>query len=62
MSDLGVPPKELKKLIINIGILMENDNREYVIGGFHLKKQNLLGAICLSLAASIWGGMYVVSK
>lgn len=25
-------------------------------------KQNLLGAICLSLAASIWGGMYVVSK
>ncbi|MEC1715130.1 DMT family transporter [Schinkia azotoformans] len=27
-----------------------------------MKKQNLLGAICLSLAASIWGGMYVVSK
>ncbi|MDM5189079.1 DMT family transporter [Bacillus sp. DX4.1] len=25
-------------------------------------KQTLLGAICLSLAASIWGGMYVVSK
>lgn len=25
-------------------------------------KQNLLGAICLSLAASLWGGMYVVSK
>jgi drug/metabolite transporter (DMT)-like permease len=25
-------------------------------------KQNLLGAICLSLAASMWGGMYVVSK
>ncbi|MGM7683596.1 DMT family transporter [Cytobacillus sp. Hm23] len=25
-------------------------------------KQNLLGATCLSLAASIWGGMYVVSK
>ncbi|MFS1511462.1 DMT family transporter [Chengkuizengella sp. SCS-71B] len=25
-------------------------------------KRNLLGAICLSLAASIWGGMYVVSK
>jgi len=25
-------------------------------------KQNLLGALCLSLAASIWGGMYVVSK
>ncbi len=25
-------------------------------------KQNILGAICLSLAASIWGGMYVVSK
>jgi len=24
--------------------------------------KNLLGAICLSLAASIWGGMYVVSK
>ena len=24
--------------------------------------QNILGAICLSLAASIWGGMYVVSK
>lgn len=27
-----------------------------------MNKQNLLGAICLSLAASIWGGMYVVSK
>ncbi|MBO8178767.1 MAG: DMT family transporter [Bacillus sp. (in: Bacteria)] len=25
-------------------------------------KQNVLGALCLSLAASIWGGMYVVSK
>ncbi|PGZ98651.1 EamA family transporter [Bacillus pseudomycoides] len=25
-------------------------------------KQPLLGAFCLSLAASIWGGMYVVSK
>ncbi|WP_163100016.1 DMT family transporter [Peribacillus alkalitolerans] len=25
-------------------------------------KQTLIGAICLSLAASIWGGMYVVSK
>lgn len=25
-------------------------------------KQNLIGAICLSLAASLWGGMYVVSK
>ncbi len=25
-------------------------------------KQNIIGAICLSLAASIWGGMYVVSK
>lgn len=25
-------------------------------------KQNLLGAICLALAASLWGGMYVVSK
>ncbi|MEI5893822.1 DMT family transporter [Bacillus cereus] len=25
-------------------------------------KQTILGAICLSLAASIWGGMYVVSK
>lgn len=25
-------------------------------------KQTLLGAICLSLAASIWGSMYVVSK
>lgn len=25
-------------------------------------KQSLLGAFCLSLAASIWGGMYVVSK
>lgn len=25
-------------------------------------KQNLLGAICLSLAASMWGGSYVVSK
>jgi len=25
-------------------------------------KNTLLGAICLSLAASIWGGMYVVSK
>lgn len=25
-------------------------------------RQNLMGAICLSLAASIWGGMYVVSK
>ncbi len=25
-------------------------------------KQNVLGAICLSLAASLWGGMYVVSK
>lgn len=25
-------------------------------------KQNLVGAICLSLAASMWGGMYVVSK
>jgi drug/metabolite transporter (DMT)-like permease len=27
-----------------------------------MNKQSLLGAICLSLAASIWGGMYVVSK
>ncbi|PEW70556.1 EamA family transporter [Bacillus cereus] len=25
-------------------------------------KQTILGAICLSLPASIWGGMYVVSK
>ncbi len=25
-------------------------------------KQTILGAIYLSLAASIWGGMYVVSK
>ncbi|HDR6287943.1 MULTISPECIES: DMT family transporter [Bacillus] len=25
-------------------------------------KHTILGAICLSLAASIWGGMYVVSK
>ncbi|OCA85308.1 DMT family transporter [Pseudobacillus wudalianchiensis] len=25
-------------------------------------KQNLIGALCLSLAASMWGGMYVVSK
>lgn len=25
-------------------------------------RQNLIAAICLSLAASIWGGMYVVSK
>lgn len=25
-------------------------------------KQNIIGAICLSLAASIWGSMYVVSK
>ncbi|MCI0765449.1 DMT family transporter [Bacillus sp. TL12] len=25
-------------------------------------KQTILGAICLSLAASIWGGMYVISK
>ncbi|MGY1462980.1 DMT family transporter [Bacillus toyonensis] len=25
-------------------------------------KQTILGAICLSLVASIWGGMYVVSK
>jgi drug/metabolite transporter (DMT)-like permease len=25
-------------------------------------KQNVLGALCLSLASSIWGGMYVVSK
>ncbi|MBL1704302.1 EamA family transporter, partial [Klebsiella pneumoniae] len=25
-------------------------------------KQTILGAICLSLATSIWGGMYVVSK
>ncbi|HDR7794513.1 TPA: DMT family transporter [Bacillus luti] len=25
-------------------------------------QQTILGAICLSLAASIWGGMYVVSK
>lgn len=25
-------------------------------------KQNVIGAICLSLAASMWGGMYVVSK
>ncbi|KEK22634.1 DMT family transporter [Bacillus gaemokensis] len=25
-------------------------------------KQTIFGAICLSLAASIWGGMYVVSK
>ncbi len=27
-----------------------------------MTKENLLGAICLSSAASIWGGMYVVSK
>lgn len=27
-----------------------------------IMKQNLFGAVCLSLAASIWGGMYVVSK
>lgn len=25
-------------------------------------KQNLIGAMCLALAASMWGGMYVVSK
>jgi len=25
-------------------------------------KQQLFGAICLSLAAAIWGGVYVVSK
>jgi len=25
-------------------------------------KENLLGAFCLSIAASIWGGLYVVSK
>ena len=25
-------------------------------------KQSLLGAVCLSLAASLWGGVYVVSK
>lgn len=25
-------------------------------------KQTILGTICLSLAASIWGGMYVISK
>ncbi len=25
-------------------------------------RQTILGAICLSLATSIWGGMYVVSK
>lgn len=24
--------------------------------------RNILGAICLSVAASLWGGMYVVSK
>ena len=28
----------------------------------YIMKQELLGAICLTLAASIWGGMYVVSK
>jgi drug/metabolite transporter (DMT)-like permease len=27
-----------------------------------MTKQHLIGAICLSLAASMWGGMYVVSK
>jgi drug/metabolite transporter (DMT)-like permease len=27
-----------------------------------MTKQHLLGALCLSLAASMWGGMYVVSK
>jgi drug/metabolite transporter (DMT)-like permease len=27
-----------------------------------MTKQQLLGALCLSLAASMWGGMYVVSK
>jgi len=27
-----------------------------------MMKNTLLGALCLSLAASIWGGMYVVSK
>lgn len=27
-----------------------------------MMKNNLIGAICLSLAASMWGGMYVVSK
>jgi drug/metabolite transporter (DMT)-like permease len=27
-----------------------------------LNKHNLIGAICLSLAASLWGGMYVASK
>lgn len=25
-------------------------------------KQNIIGAICLALAASLWGGMYVISK
>ncbi len=25
-------------------------------------KQNIIGAICLTLAASLWGGMYVISK
>jgi drug/metabolite transporter (DMT)-like permease len=30
--------------------------------GFIMTKQHLLGALCLSLAASMWGGMYVVSK
>lgn len=25
-------------------------------------KKSIIGAICLSLAASMWGGMYVVSK
>lgn len=27
-----------------------------------MNKETLLGALCLSLAASIWGGMYVISK
>jgi drug/metabolite transporter (DMT)-like permease len=29
---------------------------------YFMTKQHLLGAFCLSLAASMWGGMYVVSK
>lgn len=30
--------------------------------GWKSMKQSIIGALCLSLAAGIWGGMYVVSK
>ncbi len=38
------------------------NNPIFVDGGIFKMKQSLLGAVCLSLAASLWGGMYVVSK